>query len=465
MVPYSVTDSDGNRADGARVVLVGNWIVQDGYAINASDFTKRAGQVRGTEAEMVTEARARAIGIDPAGPNYGRQVTVVVQDDGGYSDRRAGTFRIRFGVQAAPGAATTITATVTSGNAPALTVPATKTVPEGAGVNYMTGVSATDDEDGNITAKVIHNTPVNSGSPGAYKVTYSVTDSDGNTTTAYGVVLVGTGWVVRGGYALYAQDFARRLSAITGTAREAIRLSKAMAVWIADTSSVEFGKYVEVSVADKDGYRKAAGVYNIKFAVSERTSVTKTIRASISDDTPKTPTVKTTTTPAPDVTITTPAAPAPVIVETQPAPVVMETPPTPTAEPVTEAPATIEPTDTPLAAPAPETGKWHLIDLLLVIITLVLGFFLMMYAIRRRDEYADPDETKERQIRMWGQLGILLGIVSIIVLLLTQDFSGTRALVDAWTILFAVVTGVEALAVIGVTRERNKEWDKERDML
>jgi hypothetical protein len=465
-VVYSVTDSDNNTARRTGIVFVGPWTVTSTYAITASNFSKRVGQVRGTSAEMINSAKAMAVDTQQKlsdgsdNPNFGKQVPVAVQDDGGYSDRKAGSFPIKFVVQADIGVSRTITATVTKGALPSLTVPSTRTVPQGAGVNYMTGVSATDAEDGNLTSKVIHNTPINTSNPGAYRVTYSVTDSDGNTVTKNGIVLVGTGWVVADGYALYAEDFARRLSDITGTRSEAVRLAKAMAVWIADTSSGDFGKYVAVTITDRGGYKKAAGNYDITFAVSEKRSVTKTIRASISDDTPRAATNRTTVnTPAPVVNNTTtvqaPAAPVtPPVTEVEPTPV-------PEAAPVTEAPVEIVPTETPTASPE---GTWHLIDLILVILTMALGFYLMAYAMRRRDEYDEEYSARGRQIRMWGQLGILLAIVSATALLLTQDFTASMKIVDAWAILFGLIFGVELLAMIGLTSVKEQEWDEQRDI-
>jgi hypothetical protein len=471
-VTYSVTDSDHNTQAKTGVVLVGDeWVVVDGYAISAHDFTKRLVQVSGTETEAIIYAQAKAVDVrqtlDDGKPNpdLGKAVAVVVADDGGYPRRKTGDFNIKFAVQEAPGTTKTVTAVVTSGAAPTLTVPSIRRVPEGAGFNYMTEVTATDAEDGNLTAKVIHNTPVNTNSPGAYKVTYSVTDSDGNTVIEHGIVLVGTGWVVKGGYVLYAQDFAKKLSEVTGTSSEAIRFSKAMAVWIANTSSPEFGKYVSVIVSNNGGYKKAVGKYNITFAVANDESITKTIKATISDDTPKDPTYNPPKTPTPPkvvvrppAVVVNPTAPtpstAPVIIEQPAASPVVDTPPVEPTETVPE--TNIEPTEIPLAQPEPVQKPWHLIDLLLVIVTMILAFFLMAHALRRKSEYGKSDTPREKQIRLWGPLGLLLGIVSVIVLFITQDFTGPMAWIDVWMVLFAVISVVETLAVMGVTSSGNR---------
>jgi drug/metabolite transporter (DMT)-like permease len=135
----------------------------------------------------------------------------------------------------------------------------------------------------------------------------------------------------------------------------------------------------------------------------------------------------------------------------------------PAPQPAETPPTLIEAAPTPTVAPV-EERSWHLVDLLLVVFTLTLGFFLMAYAIRRRDEYDEqfvPEERqdiiKERQIGMWGQLGIVLGIVSVAALLLTQDFSADMNIVDTWTVLFAVICGACLLAAIGVTSGAERE--------
>ncbi|QEZ68452.1 DUF5011 domain-containing protein [Paraclostridium bifermentans] len=66
-----------------------------------------------------------------------------------------------------------------------------KTIKVGDKFNPMTGVTATDKEDGNITKhiKVIENT-VNTNKAGTYKVVYKVTDSNGATTTKSIAIIV-----------------------------------------------------------------------------------------------------------------------------------------------------------------------------------------------------------------------------------------------------------------------------------
>jgi hypothetical protein len=471
VVTYTVTNSNGNSVRGTTLVFVGkDWVFGPEYAVRAYDFSKRVGAVLGTNSEMISSARAQAVGINPAAADFGRSVAVAVTNDGGYPVRKVGSYHITFAPQAEISTAKTITATVAGGSAPTLTVPKTRRVPaSGGSFNYMQGVSANDAEDGTLTSKVIHNSPVNMNMSGAYKVTYNVTDSDGNTTQKSGIVLVGTGWVVSGGYALYAEDFARKLSAVTGTSSEATRLAKAMAVYVSDASSTNFGRYVPTKITNLGGYKKAKGSYHITFAITEKTSVTKTIKATISDDTPRAPvtnvtnrttnnntTTRTTQAPAPSVT----PAPAPNLTVNQPdiqmpEPIVVTVPAV--AETIPEAPTP----ENPLVPEVPTF--WSLINVLLVVASLILGFYLMIVAMRRKEEDDDAQTVHQsKQIRMWGQLGVILGIASVIVLLLTQHFDKPMQLIDTWAILFATIFGVELLAAFGVNSKKKEEWEKER---
>ncbi|MGF9816411.1 immunoglobulin-like domain-containing protein [Bacillus toyonensis] len=74
--------------------------------------------------------------------------------------------------------------------APELKVPTVTTITEGDKFNPMTGVSATDKEDGDITSKVTVDGGVDASKPGTYDLTYTVSDSKGHTVTAKQTVTV-----------------------------------------------------------------------------------------------------------------------------------------------------------------------------------------------------------------------------------------------------------------------------------
>jgi hypothetical protein len=467
-VKYDVTDEDSNTVTKSGLVLVGDdWKVVSGYAISAHEFTKRTSQVTGTSQEAISYSDATAIDVRPEiddpenqgemieNPNFGEEVYVIVKDLDGYK-AATGAYDITYAVKDEPEADITRTAAVTRGVPPVLTVPKTRIVPIGSEFNYMQGVTAVDLEDGVITYTVTYNTPVNTNSPGVYTVTYRVSDNDGNTVQKTGVVLVGTGWVLNDEYALYAEDFARKLSEITGTGSEAMQLANAKAVWIGDSENHNFGVSVQVTIADLGGYRKAEGNYDITFAVASDTSVKKTIRASIGDDAPIDPPSVLPPNP-PTINVIPPVLPAPqttVNVNT----------PAPTTEVVAKEPVEtpIAKAQTPLVNPPFEKSiHWHLLDLLLAGASLIIGLYLMLLAMRRKDDKASQDDKRSRKLKTCGIIGILLGIVAIIMLLITQDFSGTMRWLDMWVLLFAAIFATELLTLIVAGRKKHDEQEAE----
>ena len=73
---------------------------------------------------------------------------------------------------------------------PELTVPADSTVLTGSTFNALTGVSADDAVDGDLTSAVTVDGTVDTAKEGTYVLTYSVTDAAGNTATATRTVIV-----------------------------------------------------------------------------------------------------------------------------------------------------------------------------------------------------------------------------------------------------------------------------------
>lgn len=73
---------------------------------------------------------------------------------------------------------------------PTLSVPQSSTINQGDAFNAMDGVSATDNEDGDLTSKIETVGYVNTNNPGTYTYNYSVVDSGGNTVTKRRVIKV-----------------------------------------------------------------------------------------------------------------------------------------------------------------------------------------------------------------------------------------------------------------------------------
>lgn len=72
---------------------------------------------------------------------------------------------------------------VKSNNAPVISGATDKTIKVGDSFDPKAGVTASDEEDGDLTSRLTVTGNVNDMAVGQYKITYSVTDNDGNTTT------------------------------------------------------------------------------------------------------------------------------------------------------------------------------------------------------------------------------------------------------------------------------------------
>jgi hypothetical protein len=77
---------------------------------------------------------------------------------------------------------------ITNNAAPKLNIPGDTAIEVGETLNLSTGYTAVDAEDGNLTEEIEVSGTVNTRIPGNYTVTYSVTDSDGNTVTKTRVI-------------------------------------------------------------------------------------------------------------------------------------------------------------------------------------------------------------------------------------------------------------------------------------
>lgn len=86
--------------------------------------------------------------------------------------------------------ATTTTTTTLGNAAPVISGAVDRNVRQGDPFNPLTGITATDAEDGDLTASLVSSGTVNVNTLGAYTVTVSVTDSGGRTTTVTYVATV-----------------------------------------------------------------------------------------------------------------------------------------------------------------------------------------------------------------------------------------------------------------------------------
>lgn len=198
-IKYSVIDSAQNKVEATMIVLVndGTYTVSDnGYVIKDNDYTIRVSQVVDSNDAIIKESEI-TVYSNKTGQIIDASITIT--DDGGYTSK-VGQYIISYFIEEtsnqnskkATSKIQSVIANVIAGDAPIITLPDKFIKTQvGNAFNFKLGVSATDKEDGDLTTQIIL-TPnmIDTNRAGVYKVIYTVTDSDNNTTSLTRVVAI-----------------------------------------------------------------------------------------------------------------------------------------------------------------------------------------------------------------------------------------------------------------------------------
>ena len=109
---------------------------------------------------------------------------------------KAGTYNLTYSVVDSKGLKTTVSVTITvsektaTNTAPVINGVANKEIKIGSIFNPLTGITASDKVDGDLTNKIVISGTVDTSKVGTYNLTYSVTDSKGLVTTAKATITV-----------------------------------------------------------------------------------------------------------------------------------------------------------------------------------------------------------------------------------------------------------------------------------
>ncbi|MBC2023993.1 immunoglobulin-like domain-containing protein [Listeria booriae] len=244
-VTYSVTDSDDNTTTKEITVTVTS---NDAPTIEATDHTLK----KGIEFDPMSEVSA----ADKEDGNLTKEIKITAND---VDTSQEGTYHVTYSVTDSDDNTTTkeITVTVISNDAPTITA-TDKTLKRGDTFDALAEVSAADKEDGDLTSdiQVIAN-DVNPDQEGTYSVTYSVTDSDDNTTTKDVTVIVTSNEKP----AIQAEDQTIKkgtkfdpIADVTATDQEDGDLTKTIEVIRNTVDTAKEGTYqVSYEVIDSDG--------------------------------------------------------------------------------------------------------------------------------------------------------------------------------------------------------------------
>ncbi|MBC1973656.1 DUF5011 domain-containing protein [Listeria booriae] len=244
-VTYSVTDSDENTTTKEITVTVTS---NDAPTITATDKTLKRGDT--------FDALAEVSAADKEDGDLTSDIQVIAND---VNPDQEGTYSVTYSVTDSDNNTSTkqINVTVTSNELPVITA-TDHTIKKGSNFDPMSEVSATDQEDGDLTDAIkITANSVNTNKEGIYQITYSVTDSDDNTTTKDVTVIVTSNEKP----AIQAEDQTIKkgtkfdpIADVTATDQEDGDLTKTIEVIRNTVDTAKEGTYqVSYEVIDSDG--------------------------------------------------------------------------------------------------------------------------------------------------------------------------------------------------------------------
>ncbi|SJZ51187.1 Chitinase [Pilibacter termitis] len=185
---YSVTDSANNTTTVKRVITVKEKVV----APNEKPvFT-------GVSNKTITVGdNFNALSGVKATDKEDGDITSKISVTGTVDTTKSGQYELTYSVTDSANNTTTVKRVITvkekvvaPNEKPVFTGMSNKTITVGDNFNALSGVKATDKEDGDITSKISVTGTVDTTKSGQYELTYSVTDSAKNTTTAKRVITV-----------------------------------------------------------------------------------------------------------------------------------------------------------------------------------------------------------------------------------------------------------------------------------
>lgn len=180
IVIYTVTDSSGNTASVNRTIIYKDVIAPTISLTNGETLNFSIGNTFTDPGFTATD-------------DVDGDITSKVTVEGTVNGEQVGTYKIKYHVEDSSGNICDVERTVKVGdfNPPTLTLKGEQNAYILVGTTYSDpGYSAIDNIDGDITSKVSVNGHVDTSKIGRNKITYTVTDAAGNTSTASRSILV-----------------------------------------------------------------------------------------------------------------------------------------------------------------------------------------------------------------------------------------------------------------------------------
>ncbi len=294
-VDYTVTDSHNNTVSKSQVVVVNDGTIEIGekYILQALDYSihRKNVDVNNVLVDASVKLNEKETGDSLPVTTDTISVTYGTPDYNNASTQEEASkdYPITFGVIDEPTLTNDIIATVSNAGPEILGADYTE-IDEGKTFNALAGVSATDKEDGDLTSELVVTGTVDTNTPDLYVLTYTVTDSDDNTSTVKRVVVVkGEGVTVGNDYVIKAQNFTQGVGEVDSAnvanfASVKIYDKDGNELSVSDTVNVTYGSpsYANAASTTVD----TTAVYPITFTHKTDSTTTITVNGSVTNYAP-----------------------------------------------------------------------------------------------------------------------------------------------------------------------------------
>ena len=137
---------------------------------------------------------------------------------------------------------------------------------------------------------------------------------------------------------------------------------------------------------------------------------------------------------------------------------------TETVTPVDNDPEDIIEEPVPLAEP--NIGNWALLNLICAMFSSIIAIILLFIKKKidnEEEEYTDEEQKDIRGIRRFKIYSILVGLISIVAFILTENMSLPMILIDQWTILMAILLIVNIVNIFIMRKKSKIEEDNDNE--
>lgn len=103
---------------------------------------------------------------------------------------------------------------------------------------------------------------------------------------------------------------------------------------------------------------------------------------------------------------------------------------------------------------------WSLANLIIAIGCGIISIFVFISVFIKKDSKQD-NEDKNKRIKLWKTVGVILGVVAVAIFLLTQNMSDTMVMFDLWTPIMVIIATSQIVAIV-LANAKRKDHDNQK---